>query len=317
VKKIERGLCIFCILFFVISGIESSRAQQNDDTDPPLWIAVQAHYYSIAKNLLDDGADPNAHSPSHESPLFVAVDADDTTMVTLLLDHHANMYDSAPSGHLIGEVAAISNSLHSLEILYRHGYPLTMRNRQNQSLLSTAVGQDSYRIVEYILQHGGNVNDTDGFGYSLLMEAASMDITGNGDTAMVSLLLRAGADPNKPDAKSFYPIYDAVSSIENVPRFVSEISDKGVPYKDSSTFIMRQNTHQRVVELLLKAGANPNVEDHPGGNPLWLAVKNCDAATVKLLLQYGASEKALSAKGQYVLEKAKKNACGAVLQLLK
>jgi ankyrin repeat protein len=312
----NRCVRTFCILFLVISGVESSRAQQNDDADPPLWIAVQAHYYTIAKNLLDDGADPNAHSSSHESPLFLAVDSDDTTMVLLLLDHRANMYDSAPSGHLIGEVAVISNSLRSLKILYRYGYLLTMRNSQNRSLLSTAVGQGSNQIVEYILQHGGNVNDTDAFGYSLLMNAASMDITGYGDTAMVSLLLRAGADPNKPDSKSFYPIYDAVSSIENVPRFVSEISDKGVPYKDSSTFTMRQNTHRRVVELLLKAGAYPNVEDHPGGTPFWLAVKNCDTKTVKLLLQYGASEKALSPKGQYVLEKAKTNACEEVRQLL-
>ena len=312
----NRCVRTFCIFFLVISCVGSSHAQQNDEADPPLWVAVQAHYYTIAKNLLDDGADPNTHSSSHESPLFLAVDSDDTTMVLLLLDHHANMYDTAPGGNLIGEVAAISHSLHSLEILYRYGYPLTIRNSQNRSLLSTAVGQGSYQIVEYILQHGGNVNDTDAFGYSLLMNAVNLDITGTGDTAMVSLLLRAGADPNKPDSKSFYPIYDAVSSVENVPRFVFEISDKGVPYKDSSTFTLRQNTHRRVMELLLKAGAHPNVEDHPGGTPLWLAVKNCDTETVTLLLHYGASEKALSSKGQYVLEKAKTNACEEVRQLL-
>jgi uncharacterized protein len=309
-------LCAICILFLAVSGAVPICAQQNDDADPPLWIAVQAHYYTIAKNLLDDGADPNAHSSSHGSPLFEAVGEDDTTMVLLLLDHHANMYDTAPGGNLIGEVAAISHSLHSLEILYRYGYPLTIRNSENRSLLTTAVGQDSYHIVEFLLQHGGNVNDTDAFGYSLLMNAVNMNITGTGDTAMVSLLLRAGADPNKPDSKSFYPIYDAVSSVENVPRFVFKISDKGVPYKDSSTFTMRQNTHRRIVELLLKAGAHPNVEDHPGGTPLWLAVKNCDTETVTLLLHYGASEKALSSKGQYVLEKAKKNACDEVKQLL-
>ncbi len=312
----NRLIFIACVFFFVIYGEGCSRAQQDRTEDPPLWLAVQAHDYSLAKKLLNNGADPNAHLLTHCTPLFLAMGNDDTMLVLLLLNHKANLYDTS-FGVSIGERAARSNSWHSLEILNKYGYPLTMRNEDDESLIRIAVRCSAYQTVSFLLQHGSDSNEADSYGTTLLMDASMKDITGNGDTEMVSLLLRAGADPNKSDSKSFYPIYCAMIRLEGIPRFISKISNQGVQYEDSGNFTTCQNTHRRIVELLLKAGANPNVEDHPGGSPLSEAVKYCDTETLKLLLHYGASPKTLSSRGQYVLQKAKNNACDDVLQLLK
>ncbi|HEY3874825.1 MAG TPA: ankyrin repeat domain-containing protein, partial [Candidatus Kapabacteria bacterium] len=188
------GICVWA---------DCAYSQKNEEADSPLWIAVQDQNYSLAKKLLDDGANPNAHTRYHGSPLFLAVGNDDTMMVLLLLHHHASMYDTSTLIGSLGGDAIRSNALHSLEILYHNGYSLTARDRQppGWSLIKDAVMDNSYQGVEFLLQHGVSSNDADSFGMSVLTEACQ-----RGDTSIVSLLLKSGADPNGPESSGFYPI---------------------------------------------------------------------------------------------------------------
>ena len=115
------------------------------------------------------------------------------------------------------------------------------------------------------------------FGPTALMGAAL-----DGHKEIVELLLNAGADSNIVDA----------SEMNNC-----ELSIVGKTFKNGTTALMlatkgrnRINNagDKEIVELLLNAGADPNIQDFHGNTALLLAAKHGHKEIVELLLNKGA-----------------------------
>jgi ankyrin repeat protein len=119
------------------------------------------------------------------------------------------------------------------------------------------------------------------------------------DLATVSALLASGADPNirAPDASGFTALQTAIHELsEDAPLDIVNLLiahgaevDRRDHGGDSTPLLMAVfRRQQAVVEVLLKAGADPNVRGSEGDTPLCVAAEKGEHEVATLLLEHGA-----------------------------
>jgi uncharacterized protein len=125
---------------------------------------------------------------------------------------------------------------------------------QADSRLADAAMKRDRNAVRALLDQKADVNAVGADGSSALLWLVRVD-----DLEMARLLIRAGADPTRPNSYGVTPLYLACS-----------------------------NGNPEMIRLLLDAGADPNGPDPTGENPLMTAAQIGNLDSVRVLLDYGA-----------------------------
>jgi len=124
-----------------------------------------------------------------------------------------------------------------------------------------------------------------------------------GDEAIIKLLLDAGAPVNPATTILWPPLWDACSS-HNIP-LMNMLLKSGAPVdgKDSrgATYLAFGFSDDRVMKVLLDAGANPNARDEGGATPLMHAATFGEEEAAKILIRYGADVNLKDNKGETAL----------------
>ncbi|MCF6252323.1 MAG: ankyrin repeat domain-containing protein [Methylococcaceae bacterium] len=121
------------------------------------------------------------------------------------------------------------------------------------------------------------------------------------DRKEVAKLLLEGSDPNVVQLEwpKFTTLQAAIEEIEygGSMDVISELLKYGADvnrwdgYHDATPLLMAIfRGHLHVVQLLLEAGANPNVRGSEGDSPLRWSVSQEDIEMARLLLKFGANE---------------------------
>jgi ankyrin repeat protein len=140
-------------------------------------------------------------------------------------------------------------------------------------LLLIAALRGHARAVEILLKHGANPEATDLRGTPILVSAAALssDTSDRLNEAIAMLLARGRANPNARDRAA---IGDGRSALH----------------------LAAANGDEELVEMLLAAGANPNVQNRVGETPLHFAAAHGNIETVRILIAHGAF---LNARSRY------------------
>lgn len=282
----------------------------NDYGATPLSQAAIQGNAEVLRMLLAAGADPDERGADDQTAIMIVARTDNLEAARVLLEAGADVNAVEKwRGQTALMWAAAQRHPEMLRLLLEHGADPDVQSMPNDwerqvtaepriKVLPTggftpllyAAREGCARCVEYLVEYGADVNKPDPDEVTPLIMAT---LNAKWDSAKV--LLEAGADPDKWDWWGRTPLYAAVD--------YNTLPHGGRPDRLSSDL----TTSLEMIEMLLEAGANPNMQlklfppyrslgaDRGadgilsiGATPLLRAARGGDIPAMKLLLQHGA-----------------------------
>lgn len=273
----------------------------------PLHLAAMYGDVDSLRLLIERGADVNATNAAGATPLMRA--AGDPAKVKLLLAQGANVNARSAMGQTPLILAArTARSRDAVELLLRYGADAQATNAFGATALMAAAAGGDVGTVELLLAKGADPNaqpapNEGGFlfggGRSALLWAAF-----RGNTSLIQVLLRAGAQVNVPTGLGTALSQAAWADRTDAAALLltagarPELAGPQDGYQPLHWAASTEEGNNTMVGLLLKHGANPNagggepVDAFRGTpqTPLMLARRRGDAEVLKTLIQSGATE---------------------------
>ena len=143
----------------------------------------------ILELLVSAGADINQRNRWSKTPLAEAIEADQTHIVQVLIQHGAQLLLEDPAGEMCD--FASKGDVENLSLLLSNGVNPNAKDYDSRSALHLAAAEGKDQIVELLLRHKANVNIEDRWGGTPLQDAI---VEGHGDVAM-TLQAKGGKMP--------------------------------------------------------------------------------------------------------------------------
>ncbi|KAH7070389.1 ankyrin repeat-containing domain protein, partial [Paraphoma chrysanthemicola] len=291
---------------------------------PLLWAAENGHQ-TVAKLLLDKGADVNAQN-GHSNALQAASEGGHEQVVKLLLNKGANVnaqggkYSAQGGKYKSSALQAASEGGHEqvVKLLLDKGADVNAQcGVYNRSALQAASERGHEQVVKLLLDKGADVNAQCGVYNRSALQAASE----RGHEQVVKLLLDKGADVNAQGGVYNRSALQAASEGGH-EQVVKLLLDKGADVNahgglyGSALHAASQGGHEHVVRLLLNKGADVNAESRVYGSALHAASEGGHEHVVKLLLNKGADVNAHGGEYGSALGEASEGGHEQVVKLL-
>ena len=171
---------------------------KSEDGRTPLMIASrQEGAAAVVKLLLEKGAEINARDVQGSTALMRAATARDVETLKVLMANGADVNARAGSGATALMAAARSGCLSCVELLVARGADVKAATKRGSTALSAVASLGAADLIRALLQKGADANTKDDQGYTPLMLAAYSEFLAI-DTAKA--LLEKGADVNARNA---------------------------------------------------------------------------------------------------------------------
>lgn len=291
-----------------------------------LHLAAHDDHPDIAACLLDAGAELNAQADPGgvSTPLDYAVSEGSLRMVRMILQSGQSDANESPKSttedHTLGMamcIAASTGNEEILHILLDHGASPNARGAAGATPLGLAIDQCLQPVVRLLLGRGASLL-TEAQGYLDL--AVKRDRTSDGE--YVRLLLDAGANPRAGGPKAHVTPFGVASGL-NRKAVVQMFLDFGVGVNDPVTvdgltalMLAVSCGNDQIIELLLAAGADPNITNVHGQGAMMLAAESGSLKAVKALLPLTTNLNTQAMDSNTALSGAAKRGHQAVVEAL-
>ena len=225
-------------------------------TERRVWLnsmLLQASNASMAKLLLEQGADVAAANNDGSTALMLAALGGHAALIQLLLQHDADVAAADNDGDTALSFAARGGHEAVAQLLLQHGADATAANNDGTTALMYAAEGGHEAVAQLLLQHGADVAAANNDGLTALMCAA-----GGGHEAVAQLLLQHGAD-------------------------VKAAGSNGA----TALMCAAEGGHEAVAQLLLQHGADVRAAMHDGRTALMIARRNRHEAVARLFREHG------------------------------
>lgn len=214
------------------------------------------------------------------------------TMETLEEYDSKNVLESVKSNSLIMidllNNACAKSNVSIVKMLLSSGIDLNTLGSYGSFPLKWACYGGNLEIVKLLVEHGADINMTD--------HAGNTALHGTGNEDIFDFLLQKGANPLVMNSFCEYPIFKFVStfSSDKFEHLLNDIYHNFINHQDNLGFTLLHITAMtediEKTKILLKMGANPNIEDMDNSTPLHYASVHYSSECRDLLLQYGAND---------------------------
>jgi len=221
-----------------------------------LFLFVCRNNIPAVKFLVEEGADMEIHEKQDGyTALMAAISLGYVEITDYLIQKGADIHAVNTNGDNIIHIAAIHGNLAVVKYACEHGCDINQKNKVGNCAIIFATGNNYQDIVEYLLEQNVEIDVID----SKKMPLLHICIYYNHNKIMNLILYKSRKTMNK-----YYPeFYTALL-------FASENN------KFNSVFV------------LLKYGANPNLNNYLNYSPLFWAVFYQNYEMVEMLIDYGA-----------------------------
>lgn len=263
----------------------------NMKTPPPeerslLGVAAIGGNVAVVQFLLDNAADITARDNMRTTPLFLAASYGQASVVKLLLDRgvDANIADRARRTPLY--IASLCGHRLVVDLLLAHeGVLIEAPDTAGETALGAAARQGHASVVEALLAHGAHA----GVRRSRACQPPLHSAMRRGQADVLRLLVNRGdVDPNVI-SQDLTPLQVAVQA--NRADLAEILLTDPRVNPDLSVLVTGQTpllwaaikNHDRMVQLLLEAGANPRIMDRTWLSPAMVLEAPSAEARLKLL----------------------------------
>lgn len=182
-------------------------------------------------------------------------------------------------------------------------------------------GNTNKSLIETLITMGADINWQDEDGWTALNYAISFD-----KEDICKILIDAGADPNSRDIDNKTPVHYAAKTWKPNNKILLLLLDAGgevnVRDKDWGWTPLMYALHQNNIslfELLLKAGADPNIQSNNGNTSLhWAVLFNYKSPDIiKELLDAGADPMIRNSESETPIHLAEQSKITELIEILK
>jgi len=244
-----------------------------------LHIAAENGFLAVAEVLLGHYADVNARNSQangERTPLHRAAARGNVEVLKLLIARGADINAKATDGSTPLGDAVGSGQLDSVKALLAAKADPDIADNKGRTPLSEAVRENNLEIVKTLLDAKADPNEGK-------LDAPLFCAIKGGNTNMVELLLRSGANPNLPGRLGRW-----------LTGYVSDQTSRFSPLEFSMT-----QDQPAITRLLLQFKADPNGKDTSKQPFIFHALLNLDI--LKAMLDAGADANKTNAYGESVL----------------
>ena len=287
--------------------------------------AVKNNDVDTARRMIAAGADVNAPYDEYENrALLDACYRGNLDLVKMLVDAGANVNlpDSCGTVPLTRAIVSIHETHDVVKYLIKCGANVNACEGESWTPLETAVHENAADIVKILLEAGANPQICSEKSESSLIMAADW-----GYVDIIEMLLEAGADPNSEYEDNYTPLAVACrwghaeaaelllkaganphatdscyndsilmdAAEGNNPKCIKMLLERNVDVNhvnyDDETVLLYAVLHQnneKIVSMLLEAGANPNITGGELGSPLSIVMHDKEFRSAELLIKFGA-----------------------------
>lgn len=243
--KLGFSECVACILE---AGISPDKKDNNGDT--PLHLAVKANQLDVVRTLINHNATINLRGSGKSTPLHIAAKFGYEECMKALIENKANV---------------------------------NLKDADGNTPLILTVKYDQYIVTSILVRNGCDLNVKNNKGFTALHYACHK-------ARGFNTLLQAGADPNVKDDENITPLIMAASEgLEKVIKALVEakcdVNVANTNVGKTALHILAYKGHPDSIFDLIVGGADVNLYDKDLCCPLWYAIKNQRFEVVKLLLR--------------------------------
>ena len=172
-----------------------------------LMYAVEGRYQQIIALLLANGADINAQDKYGSTPLMWAIERGYTDIVNFLIQRGANLNLKDKSHDQTALMLAVRKGyIDIVNIFLNDGADVNTKTDEGDTLLRMAISNEHPETALLLIQNGADVNFIEKASYITPLWLAA----GRGQTQVVELLLKYGADLNAKDKCGRTPLKRAM-----------------------------------------------------------------------------------------------------------
>ena len=279
-------------------GADATAARHDGTT--ALMCAARGGHEAVAQLLLQHGADVAAAEDDGFTALMWAAQGGNEAVAQLLLQHGADVAAAEDHGGTALMSAAGGGHVAVAQLLLQHGADVAAASNDGSTPLMCAAQGGHEAVAQLLLQHGADVAAAKNDGTTALMCAAR-----GGHEAVAQLLLQHGADVAAANNDGITALMcAALGGHEAVAKVLLQHgADVAAASNDGATALMGAAVggHEAVAQLLLQHGADVAAASNDGSTPLMWAARGGHEAVAQLLLQHGADVAAAKNEGSTAL----------------
>ena len=198
-----KAVVVLLFVTAIVTTVTAQDRQTPQDRTPPLTVAAATGSVDDVRRLLQGGADANEKIEELGlTALMVAAHRGHVEIVKVLLNAGADPNAASGIAHvgfftplILAMDRKNKNRLEVIDALIAGGARLNPPATFPESPLDAAIKANDIEMIRELLKRGSDVNWEDRNGHTALVTAITI---ADRNVDIVRLLLKAGADPNKP-----------------------------------------------------------------------------------------------------------------------